>query len=244
MLFQPDTTLPLRLVLVIDEWLEKGRVVVGNGTGVSNRDVLIVGTDSLPLVGKEVLFQLGIELLPGVVSNEDDWPGSDNVGKGVNVPLGILTVGTELLPPEVDVVLFHPENTLLVVDDPGSVVSGVVGSIPLEEGTDVSLERLRVGTVPLPLEAVLFQPETVLPVGRTPELVSPEVVGNDKVGKGVSGPLDTLIVGTETLPPGGEVVLFQPGPLLRLEGLGIVVIGVVDNGALGKGSPVPEILIL
>lgn len=34
--------------------------------------MLIVGTETLPLEGKEVLFQLGEELLLGVASTEDD----------------------------------------------------------------------------------------------------------------------------------------------------------------------------
>ncbi|CAG7554736.1 unnamed protein product [Fusarium equiseti] len=204
-----------------------------------------VGNDTLSPEGKEVLFQLGAELVPGVTSAEDDRLGNDNVGKDMKVPLGRLIVGTEPLPLEADVVLFHPGSSLLLVEDPGSVVSGVVGSVILGTDTNVSVGVLAVGIEPLTREIVPFQPEVVLPLERTSELVSAEVVGSDRVGKGVSVPLVILTVGTETLLDDGRVVVFHPGPALGLDdNVELVVIGVVGNGALGNGSPVPVILIL
>jgi hypothetical protein len=149
------------------------------------------------------------------------------------------------LPLEADVVLFQPGATLPLVEDPKSVVNGVVGSVTLGNGTNVSLDRLRVGIVPLPLDVVLFQPEAVLLLDRTSEPMSAEVVGRDKVGKGASVPLGILTVGMETLPADGETVTFQTGPALKLDEIPkSVVLGVVGNGALGKGRPVPVIPML
>ena len=223
----------------------KGQVGVGVETKVPDWDVLMVGTDTLPLEGKEVLFQLGTELVPGVTSAEDDQLGNDNVGKDMKVLLDRLVVGTEPLPLEADVVLFHPGSSLLLVEDPGSVVSGVVGSVILGTDTKVSVGVLAVGTEPLPREEVPFQPEAVLPLERTSESVSAEVVGSDRVGKGVNVPLVILTAGTGTLLEDGGAVEFLPGPALGLGSIvELVVIGVVGNGALGNGSPVPVILIL
>jgi len=171
----------------------KGKAGVRVETKVPDWDVLMVGTDTLPPEGKEVLFQLGAELVPGVTSAEDDRLGNDNVGKDMKVPL----------------------------------------------------DRLMVGTEPLPREVVSFQPENVLPFERTSELVSAKVVGSDRVGKGVSVLLVILTVGTETLLDDGGTVVFHPGPGLGLDDIvELVVIGFVGNGALGNGSPVPVILIL
>ena len=209
----------------------EGKVGVGVETKVSDWDVLMVGTDTLPLEGKEVLFQLGTELVPGLASAEDDRLGNDNVGKDMKVPLDRLIVGTEPLPLEADVVLFHPGSSLLLVEDPGSVVSGVVGSVILGTDTKVSVGVLAVGTEPLPREEVPFQPEAVLPLERTSEFVSVVLV--------------ILTAGSGTLLEDGGADEFHPGPALGLGSIvELVVIGVVGNGALGNGSPVPVILIL
>lgn len=161
------------------------------------------------------------------------------------MPLGILKVGTEPLPLEANVVLFQPEGTLPPVDVPELVVTGVVGSVSLGRGTSVSLDRLGVGVVPLPLNVVLFQPEVVVPLDRISDPVSVDIVGRDSVGKDVSVTLGVLTVGTDALPAGGETVTFQPGPALKLDEIPeLVVSGVVGNGTLGKGSPVPGRLLL
>jgi hypothetical protein len=67
--FQLESTLPLASESVARDSVGSGRP--GMGAEVPVRGTLIVGTDTLPPEGKEVLFQAGTKLLPEVALTED-----------------------------------------------------------------------------------------------------------------------------------------------------------------------------
>lgn len=69
-LFQLESTLLLAPESVVRDSVGSGRP--GMEAEVSVRGTLIVGTDTLPPVGKDVLFQLGAKLPLEVASSEDD----------------------------------------------------------------------------------------------------------------------------------------------------------------------------
>lgn len=68
--FQLESPLPLAPESVVRDSVGSGRP--GMGAEVSVRGTLIVGADTLPPEGKEVLFQVGAKLPPEVASSEDD----------------------------------------------------------------------------------------------------------------------------------------------------------------------------
>jgi hypothetical protein len=113
-----------------------------------------------PPEGREVLFQLGPKLLPELVTTEDVWMDSDKVGNGTNVPLEILTVGTELFP--LDVVPFQLGPTLPpVVPEPTETET--VGTDSVGIGTKDPVPEIP------PLGAVILEFHPVkVPVGRVP----------------------------------------------------------------------------
>ncbi|KAF5567990.1 hypothetical protein FNAPI_394 [Fusarium napiforme] len=178
--------------------------------GCAEVEALIVGNEVLPPGGRAVLFQLGPKLLPEVNTPED-------VGNGTNVPLEILTVGTELFP--LDVVPFQLGPTLPLDEPPELADIEAVGN-----GTNVPLEILTVGTGPLPPETdvVPFQPGPTLPLDERPGLAESEAVGNGIV-----------VVGNELLPL--SEVVFQLGAALPLDELP----GFVRPEAVGNGKKVP-----
>ncbi|KAG7411529.1 hypothetical protein Forpe1208_v010576 [Fusarium oxysporum f. sp. rapae] len=211
---------------------------VGNGN-VPPRVILIEVT--LPPDGREVLFQLGEILLPDAASADENWLGSDTVGKGMKDSLDVLTVGIEkLLPGGRDVVFQLGDKLLPVVtssedDEPGSDTVG--------NGTNEPLEVLTVGTK-LPLEALVTGTDVIPPEGReVPFQLGPKILpelawlDSDNVGTGKNVPLEILTVGTELFPI--DVVPFQLGPTLPLD----EPLELAETEAVGNGTNVPlEIL--
>jgi hypothetical protein len=106
--------------------LEDG--IVGKGNELSDCVRLTVGTETLPVNGEVVLFQLGgtVILDVGLITSEvtEREPlGSDSVGNGTKVLVWeMLIVGIETFPPDGAAVLFQLCTTLslrpvLVMDD-------------------------------------------------------------------------------------------------------------------------------
>ncbi|KAG9499216.1 hypothetical protein J7337_010035 [Fusarium musae] len=248
--------------------------VISVEEGFAEVEALSVGNELLPPGGRAVLFQLGPTLLPELgpkLLPELPWLGIDKVGNGTNVPLEMLTVGTEPFP--LDVVPFQLGPTLPLDEPPEPAETEAVGN-----GTKVSLKILTVGTEPLPPETdvVPFHPGPTLLLGERPELADSEAVGNgivivgnepflpsevvfqfgaalpldeppgfvrsEAVGNGMKLPLERLTVGIERFPVGAKVV-FQAGPTLPPVIPEPVVTDTVAPESVGRG-PVPEILPL
>lgn len=165
---------------------------------------------------REVLFQLGPKLLP-----ELPWLGIDKVGNVTNVPLEMLTVGTEPFP--LDVVPFHPGPTLPLGERPELADSEAVGN-----GIVI------VGNEPFLPSEVVFQFGAALPLDEPPGFVRSEAVGN-----GMKLPLERLTVGIEPFPVGTKVV-FQAGPTLPPVIPEPVATDTVAPESVGRG-PVQEI---
>ena len=173
---------------------------------------------------RDVLFQLGPKLLPEPVTTEDAWLDRDNVGNGTNVPLEILTVGTEPLP--LDVVPFQLGPTL-PLDEPPELA----GTEAVENGTNVPLEILTVGTEPLPIETevVPFQLGPIVLLDKAPVMLEAEAVG-----KGTKLPPEMSVVGADPLPLDADVV-FQLGATLPLDELPELV----KSEPVGNGTRFP-----
>ncbi|KAF5646693.1 uncharacterized protein FTJAE_1983 [Fusarium tjaetaba] len=164
-------------------WLDSDKV--GNGTNVP-LEILTVGTELFPL-----------DVVPFQLDEPPELAETEAVGNGTNVPLEILTVGTEPLPPETEVVPFHPGPTFPLEERPGLADSEAVGN-----------GMVIVGNEPFPLSEVVFPPGAALPLDELPVFVRSEAVGN-----GMKVPLERLTVEIEPFPVGAEVV-FHAGPTL------------------------------